>query len=144
MLVTDILKQKGREIVSISATQTTRSAAQMLADNNIGALVALDPDGAPEGILSERDIIDGIARHGAEALDLQIGIFLTRSMVHCSPRDTLLDVARTMTQRRIRHLPVVEGSQLIGLVSIGDVLKCRISEVELESLVLRDVAIALR
>jgi len=144
MLVADILKRKGTQVFSVDAKEGICDAMRLLAEKKVGALVVLGADGALEGILSEHDIVNAFARHAVVAMELQVGIFMSHEVISCAPCDSLFHVARTMTQRRIRHLPVLDGRDLVGLVSIGDVLKCRIEEIELESRVLRDVAIAMR
>ncbi|MGZ8369381.1 MAG: CBS domain-containing protein [Rhodoplanes sp.] len=97
-----------------------------------------------DGIISERDIAYGLAAHGAALPSLKVSDLMTRAVITCSLQDTVVDVAKVMTMRRIRHLPVKDGAKLVGVVSIGDVLKSRISEIELEANVLRDIAIASR
>jgi CBS domain-containing protein len=97
-----------------------------------------------EGIISERDVACGLAKHGAALSELRVSDLMTRSVITCAPEDTIGEVARIMTLQRIRHLPVKDGAKLVGVISIGDVLKSRISEIELEANVLRDMAIAHR
>ena len=97
-----------------------------------------------QGLVSERDIAHGLAVHGASLLSLKVSDLMTRSVITCAPEDSVADIARIMTMRRIRHIPVVDGGRVVGLVSIGDVLKSRISEIELEANVLRELAVVRR
>lgn len=97
-----------------------------------------------EGIISERDVAYGLAKHGAALSELRVSDLMTRSVITCAPEDSIGEVARIMMLQRIRHLPVKDGAKLVGVISIGDVLKSRISEIELEANVLRDMAIAHR
>jgi CBS domain-containing protein len=138
MLVSSILNGKGRQVAACKAGLTLREASERLARENIGALVVLDEGGRIEGILSERDIVRAIANQGAHALSHPIGDYMTRAVVTCSPNDTAEDLMRVMTLQRLRHLPVLEGQKLAGIVSIGDIVKHRLGELELERRALVD------
>jgi CBS domain-containing protein len=97
-----------------------------------------------KGLVSERDVAHGLAVHGAALLSLKVSDLMTRSVITCAPGDNVVEIARIMTMRRIRHIPVVDGGKVVGVISIGDILKSRISEIELEANVLRDLAVAHR
>ncbi len=95
-----------------------------------------------DGIISERDVAHGLAEHGSDLLNLKVSDLMTKAVVTCSSGDNIADIAKTMTQRRIRHLPVKDGADLVGVISVGDVVKHRMDEMQLEANVLRDYAIA--
>jgi CBS domain-containing protein len=137
MHVAAVLKRKGSHVVSITPDQTIAEAATLLTENRIGAALVLDSTDAIRGIISERDIIRGLAQHGADALTQRVEALMTRDVQHCSPKDTIADVMTVMTQRRTRHLPVVEDGKLLGLISIGDVVKQRLIDTDLEIETLR-------
>lgn len=133
MNVASILKQKGGEVVTAPATATTAEIAALLHRHRIGAVLVVDPKGAIEGIVSERDIVSAIARGGPQVLNRPAGEVMTRDVHTCAPGDSIYELMNVMTDHRIRHLPVVENGQLRGIVSIGDVVKQRIAEVEFEA-----------
>jgi CBS domain-containing protein len=133
MNVASILKQKGGEVVTAPATATTAEIAALLHRHRIGAVLVTGPDGAIEGIVSERDIVSAVARSGAPALDLPAGEIMTRDVHLCDPADGIYEIMNVMTEHRIRHLPVVVDGRLQGIISIGDVVKQRIAEVEFEA-----------
>lgn len=138
MRVADILKSKGSRVVTVAAKATLQEAARRLSEERIGALVVQDADGAIVGILSERDVVEGLARQGAGAVSSVVGDLMHHPVLTCSPGDPVLKLMATMTDRRVRHLPVVEAGQLIGIVSIGDAVKHRIDEIEAEAKALRE------
>lgn len=140
MKVSDILKAKGSAIKTIEANATMRALAHTFRKEQIGALLVLDDKGGLQGIISERDLARGIDEFGVDLPQMRVSNLMTRSVVTCAPDDRVSAVANIMTQRRIRHLPVVVDSKVVGLISIGDVLKHRLDEVQLEASVLRDVA----
>ena len=105
-------------------------------------MVVTGEGGALIGIISERDIVHGIAEHGAACLVMSVADLMTKRVITCAPDDSVARISRLMTESRIRHLPVVEGDQLAGVVSVGDVVKSRMEEMSLEANVLRDIAIA--
>lgn len=144
MKVIDILHHKGDAVKSVSPTDTVHLLSCRLSQDKIGAMVVISQTGALEGIVSERDVTRGLAEHGHSLLTMHVSDIMTRAVITCSPNDTLYEVAEVMTKRRIRHLPVLDGGMLAGLISIGDVLSRRLKEVELEANVLRDYTIALR
>jgi CBS domain-containing protein len=142
MKVAEILKQKGQDVISVRRTESITTLSHRLRMARIGAMVVLGEDGALEGIISERDVVHGIAEHGAGCLALMVADLMTQRVITCTPGDSVSRIARIMTENRIRHLPVVEGKALVGVVSVGDVVKNRLEEMSLEASVLRDMAIA--
>lgn len=142
MRVSDILKAKGSAVKTVEATATIRAFAQALKDEGVGAMVVKSAAGSVAGIISERDLARGLAQYGADMAALPVSALMTATVITCAPEDTVATVAKVMTQRRIRHLPVVVDGKLSGLISIGDVLKSRLDEVQLEANVLRDFALA--
>ena len=144
MQVADILKDKGHSTMTVRPAEAVQAFAIRLKLERVGAMPVSDDGKTLVGIISERDVAYGFAAHGNELAALRVADLMTASVVTCSPTDSIADVARVMTQRRIRHVPVVEHERLVGLISIGDVLKHRLSEIEFEADVLRDLAIARR
>ncbi len=138
MNVETILKSKGRNTVTIAADATIAKAAELLRREMIGAVLALDRSGALVGILSERDIVHALSEHGASVFEEPVSTVMTRKLHSCRREDTINDLMARMTEARIRHLPVLENGRLCGIVSIGDVVKCRLEEVEFEAGQLRD------
>lgn len=128
MLVVDILRKKGNDVVAIPPEATMADAAKVLSAHRIGAVLVRDAGGAVLGILSERDIVKGIAHKGEAVLADSVTSWMTRNVVTCEPGDAIASVMETMTRRRIRHVPVTENGELAGVVSIGDVVKHRIEE----------------
>lgn len=144
MRVADILKGKGSAIKSIEPGASVKALADRLRTEGVGAMLVSSGRDDIEGIISERDVVRGFATYGGALETMRVSQLMTRQVVTCSPDDPISQVARIMTERRIRHLPVRDGDRLVGMVSIGDVLKRRIDEVQLEANVLRDYAIAHR
>jgi CBS domain-containing protein/beta-phosphoglucomutase-like phosphatase (HAD superfamily) len=144
MRVSDILKAKGSAVKTIEPNATMRALAQSFRKEGVGAMLVLDGQGKLQGIISERDLARGIDEFGTDLPEMRVSDLMTRSVVTCAPDDGVAIVASVMTQRRIRHLPVVVDGAVVGLISIGDVLKYRLDEVQLEANVLRDVARARR
>ena len=138
MNVAAILKHKGRTVATASATSSLMDVAKILGAKKIGAVVVTDAGGRVTGIISERDIIRMIAGHGSDVLSRPVSDAMTHAVVTCVEADTLDDLMSKMTARRFRHLPVVEDGQLAGIVSIGDVVKHHISEVEMEATAMRE------
>ena len=132
MFVNAILSTKGCDVVTIEPTSTLRAAAKLLAERNIGALVVTGADRRVIGIVSERDIVHGLATHGAAALELPLTDVMTRRVSTCSPSDTICSVMERMTEGKFRHLPVLDQGRLAGIVSIGDVVKHRLQQMETE------------
>ncbi len=139
MNVKAILAAKGGEIVCIEPTADLAAATQLLSANRIGAvLITRSCDGHIAGILSERDIVRALSQHGPAALSLPVGQVMTREVTTCTEDETLGDVMERMTTGKFRHMPVVSKGKLVGLISIGDVVKQRVEEIESESNALRD------
>ncbi|MEZ4670870.1 MAG: CBS domain-containing protein [Anaerolineae bacterium] len=126
MIVQDILKKKSSEVLTIHAQQSLLEASQILAANNIGALVVVDDLKAPVGILSERDIVRQLAQHHESTGALSVGDVMTTAVVIALPDDDIAYLSNTMTNKRIRHLPVLHDGELVGIVSIGDVVKAQL------------------
>ena len=140
MSVAEILKGKGTRVETTRPEMTVAEAARLLTAKHIGALVVCDIKGKVIGIVSERDIVASIARQGPTALELRVGELMAGTVVSCAPEDEVKHVMAVMTNRRVRHLPVMVGGELRGIVSIGDVVKHRLDQTELEVSVLRDYA----
>jgi CBS domain-containing protein len=133
MTVKAILSHKGSGVVTIEPTVTLSAAVKTLAEHRIGAVVIAGPDKQVVGILSERDIVRALAQRGPGALEDAVGQVMTRKVVTCTESETVTELMGRMTAGKFRHLPVVEGGRLVGLVSIGDVVKHRLGEMEHES-----------
>lgn len=132
MIIANILKVKGRNVSTARPDDTVQEIANRLAQRKIGAIVIVGDGGAVSGIISERDLIRVIAQHGAKALQLQIADVMTKDVVVCTEQTSVDEIMELMTRGRFRHLPVIEHGALVGIVSIGDVVKHHIAEVELE------------
>ncbi|NMI00257.1 CBS domain-containing protein [Pseudonocardia acidicola] len=142
MKIADILNVKGRTVHTALPWTTVAEAVNRLNTHGIGAILACDADRKICGIISERDIIRGLGRHGSELLNMKIDDVMTHHVVTCAPDETVANAMALMTRGRYRHLPVVDNGSLIGMVSIGDLVKHRVREMELETGVLRDAVIA--
>jgi len=138
MNVKAILATKGDGVVTIEPNVTVEAAVAVLAKHRIGALVVLGADQRVIGILSERDIVRSLAELGPEALSVQLSQVMTRKVVTCGESETVSGIMERMTNGKFRHVPVIEQDRLVGIVSIGDVVKHRLSEIEIESAALRD------
>ena len=141
MRVENILTLKGSDIVSATPGDTVFDTAKLLAEMKIGAVLVREPGaGGPgiSGIISERDIIGGLAAHGADVMSKPVSELMTKDVLVCAPDDTIDKIMSMMTDRRIRHLPVVKDDELVGMISIGDVVKRRIAETEEEAQALRE------
>ncbi len=132
MHVAAVLKRKGNRIVSAAPEDSVAAVTRLLTEHRIGAVLVIDGDGQPVGILSERDVVRAVARDGAGALDRPAADLMTRELITGTPTDTVADMMAVMTQRRIRHVPIVESGRVVGVISIGDVVKARIDDAELE------------
>jgi CBS domain-containing protein/beta-phosphoglucomutase-like phosphatase (HAD superfamily) len=144
MKVANILQAKGSSVKTIPASASVRELSQRLKADAVGAMVVVTDGGRLAGIISERDVARGLAEHGAALPGLAVSQLMTKTVVTCVPEDSIAGISKIMTQRRIRHLPVLVNGELAGLVSIGDVVKFRMDEMQLEANVLRDYAIAKR
>jgi CBS domain-containing protein len=138
MTVKAILSRKGGDVVTIAPTAQLAEAVKLLAARRIGAIVITGPGERVAGILSERDIVRVLAERGTAVLDEQVGAVMTRNVVTCTGAETVTAIMERMTAHRFRHLPVVEQNKLIGIISIGDVVKRRVEEIEGESNALRE------
>ncbi len=138
MTVKAILDRKGSDVATIEPTADLASAVKLLAARRIGALVVTSSEREIAGIISERDIRRVLAEFGAAALEQPVGQVMTRKVVTCTRADTMSSIMELMTAGRFRHLPVVEGNKLIGIISIGDVVKYRVQQIEFESAALRE------
>jgi CBS domain-containing protein len=138
MHVEHILRNKGRGVVTIEPNRTLAEAALLLAERKIGAVVVGDTFRPVLGILSERDIVRAIAARGPCALDEPVSRSMTEKVITCTGQSAINQVMEIMTEGRFRHVPVVEDGSLVGIVSIGDVVKHRLAEVEAESIAMRD------
>ena len=138
MTVKAILSKKGTDVLTIEPTTKLADATRLLAEHAIGALVVTGADRRIVGIVSERDIVQELAAHGPAALDLPLTDVMTRRVSTCGMGDTVSSVMERMTQGKFRHLPVVEQGRLAGIVSIGDVVKARLGQLETENQALFD------
>jgi CBS domain-containing protein len=137
MTVTSILAAKGGDIISIEPTATLRAATALLAQHRIGAVLVLGAERRVVGILSERDIVQAIAARGAQALDEPVSRAMTRKVASCTGDESIPSIMERMTAGKFRHMPVVDRGELIGIISIGDVVKQRVDEMERESEAMR-------
>jgi CBS domain-containing protein len=140
MLISDVLHGKGRDVVKIGTADSVSAAVAKLAERRIGALVVEDRWTKLVGIFSERDFVNAVARHGAAALDLTVEKLMSSPIISCRSNDRIDAALAAMTLARVRHLPVIDDSQLKGIVSIGDLVKHRLDEKELEANVLLDLS----
>ena len=143
MKVSGILESKGGRVVTVRPEATIDTVVHRMRLEHIGAVVVSEDGQSVAGILSERDILRALAEHGAALLGLQAGELMTREVITCRRDDTVQSAMVKMTHGRFRHLPVVENGRLLGIVSIGDAVKSRLEEVELEANVLRDAYLAI-
>src|SRR6185295_651562 len=132
------LRHKGREVATIDGAESVRTALGLLADKGIGAIVVSSDGRHIDGIMSERDIARGLHTHGAGLLAEPVSSVMTAQVHTCEPHMSVHDLARTMTDHRVRHVPVVEDGALVGIVSIGDIVKARLDELEEERKQLMD------
>jgi len=138
MTVDTILAAKGGDVVTIEPTATLAKAAALLAERKIGAIVVLGAGDRIAGILSERDIVRALSQGGVRALDEPLSQSMTRNVATCSREDSIQSLMERMTAGKFRHMPVLEDNRMIGIVSIGDVVKQRLGEMERESEAMRD------
>jgi CBS domain-containing protein len=137
MNVDSILRGKGSSVATIAPQATIADAVAMLQRERIGAIVVSRDGAKVDGILSERDIIHGLAGLGGRLLETHVEALMTRRVVTCTPRDSVAELMAEMTKRRIRHIPVLRDGELAGIISIGDVVKARLDEMEYETSSLR-------
>ena len=137
MTVRAILDTKGHEILSVEPDAKLSAAVKILGERKIGAVLVMN-QGRLEGILSERDIVRVLGERGASVLDEPVSATMTRKVVSCREKDTVSEIMENMTRGKFRHMPVVEDNRVVGLISIGDIVKWRVREYETEQEALRD------
>jgi len=133
MLVSQVIKEKGVAVFTVSPHQTVGEAAALLHELKVGAMVVVDDRDEVVGILSERDVVRVVGLHGSQALDRNVAGCMTRKVIFAHPEETVDSLLGRMTDRRVRHLPVLNGGRLAGIVSIGDLVKRKIAETEAEA-----------
>jgi len=138
MNVEHILQAKGREVLTIEPGQSLADAARALTERRIGAVIVAESDQKVLGILSERDIVRAVARAGAAALETPVSQHMTGKVVSCTRHTTVNELMEVMTERKFRHMPVIEDGRLCGIISIGDVVKNRVAEIEAETQAMRE------
>jgi CBS domain-containing protein len=139
MRISDVLRGKGHDVVTVETDTKLKDVIEILASKRIGAVVVLDRF-KPTGIFSERDLVNVLASHGAAGLELTVAGLMSHPIIAGHPDDRIEAALDVMTRERIRHLPVLDNTKLVGLVSIGDLVKHRLTEKELEADVMRDIA----
>lgn len=142
MHIREILHRKGHDIKSVGPTATLAHCAAHMKLDRIGALVVCESDRALKGVIAERDIVHALVDHGPRALEMRAQDVMDAAPATCKPDDTIASIARQMTRRRVRHVPVCEDGRVVAVVSIGDIVRERLEEVELERDTLRDMASA--
>ena len=138
MTVSLILKGKGAEVISVRPDSTLSAVVETLASRRIGAVLVLHEGGSVAGVLSERDVVRALAQHGPAALEMTASSVMTHEVVSADPHDSIERVMEKMTHGRFRHLPILDQGRLVGIISIGDVVKKRIDEAEHEAQALRE------
>lgn len=138
MNVAGILKGKSADIITVKADDTIAVVAGLLGEHRIGAVLVMGDGQDVQGVISERDIVRGLANSGSGCLNMKASELMTSNVISCAPSDTIDQVMSLMTDKRIRHLPVMEDGALKGFISIGDVVKRRMDEVEQEAAAMRD------
>lgn len=130
MKISDVVRRKGSTVATVPPSATVTMLLERLTEHDVGAMVVRGPDGSLTGIVSERDVVRQLQVHGAALLSFPVESIMTTDVVTCTPHDSVEDVMRLMTERRVRHVPVVDHGMLAGIVSIGDVVKSRIDDLE--------------
>jgi CBS domain-containing protein len=130
--ISDVLQSKGPDVTTLDAGATVRELVAVLGERRIGAVIVSSGDRSPAGMVSERDVVRQLQLQAGELLDQPVASIMSADVVVCAPRDTVDAVLQLMTERRIRHVPVVEDARVVGIVSIGDLVKSRIGELRLE------------
>lgn len=133
MTVAHILQSKGSDVISVSPTAAILEVADILAEHKIGAVLVIGPGDKLAGIISERDIVRALAQRGRELAGSKVSEYMTSELITCAPDATIDQIMSLMTQGRVRHLPVLDKGKLCGMISIGDIVKRRIAEVEFEA-----------
>jgi len=141
MSVEAILKTKGSNVFTIRPEHSVADAAALMSAKKVGVAVVCDTKGMVVGVVSERDIVSGITQFGKGVVDMPVRNIMTSPVLTCGPGDSVKRIMEIMTERRIRHLPVVDGGDLLGMVSIGDAVNFRLREAQMETAVLRDIAV---
>lgn len=141
MSVEAILKTKGSNVFTIRPEHSVADAAALMSAKKVGVAVVCDAKGTVIGVVSERDIVSGITQFGKGVVDMPVRNIMTSPVLTCGPGDSVKRIMEIMTERRIRHLPVVDGGDLLGMVSIGDAVNFRLREAQMETAVLRDIAV---
>jgi CBS domain-containing protein len=136
--VSSVLATKGRDVVTLEPSASLAAAARLLAEKRIGAIVILGADRRIVGILSERDIVQAIAERGADALGEPVSVAMTRTVSTCNEAETVSSIMERMSAGKFRHMPVADQGRLVGMVSIGDVVKHRLHAMECDSAAMRD------
>ena len=140
--VRELLDAKGHDVLQVTPETTVARVAQFMREERVGAFVVSHDGQHVHGLITERDLVLGLARHGGEAVHLTARDLMQRSVVTCAPTDSIRSAMTAMTRARVRHLPVVDGGRLCGLVSIGDVIKSFVDDADLEARVLREAYLA--
>ena len=138
MKVSDILNAKGSRVFTIEPEESVATVIKKIMSAKVGAMVVSVDGTRPEGLITERDVVHGLGRHGAKLLAMQVREVMIRKVLTCAPGDSIQDVMIKMTEGRTRHLPVIDGGRLAGMISIGDVVKSRLENAEQEAAGLRD------
>ena len=138
MKVESILAQKGTEVITTGPDVSLADAARLLTNRRIGAAIVADPPGQVVGIISERDIVHTLAARREDWMRLKVADAMTRNVVTCAPEDSIAGLMALMTEHRFRHVPVKDGDRLVGIVTLGDVVKCPVEEVEREAAAMRE------
>ncbi len=133
MLVSQIIREKGDMVFTTTPDEVVRNAVALLDERNVGAAVVIDAGGQVAGIFSERDLVRLVAKHGAAALDQPVSSCMSRDVIFAAPSETIDSLMARMTDRRVRHLPVLDEDRLVGIISIGDLVKRKIAETEAEA-----------
>ncbi|WP_158840266.1 CBS domain-containing protein [Saccharothrix deserti] len=130
MRIADVLRNKGSAVATVESRASVADLVAALAEHNVGAMVVIGPEGGIAGIVSERDVVRKLHDRGGELLAAPVSEIMTSELFTCSPRDSVDSLTVLMTEQRIRHVPVVDGDRLVGIVSIGDVVKSRINQLQ--------------
>ncbi len=138
MIVSQILREKGHDVYTVFKEISVKEVSALLAEKRIGAVVVTDQADAVEGIISERDVVRGLAQHGSSILDKKVEELMTKNVITHGLDDHIDDLMQKMSKSRIRHLPILDDGKLVGVISIGDVVKNRVKELEAEGNMLRD------
>lgn len=138
MSVAQILKKKGNKVFSVASNDKILHALEILRENRIGAVLVMEANDKIVGVLSERDVVWALPENGPALLEKPVSFLMTRSVVTCTPDYTVEEILALMTRRRFRHVPVLEDSKLVGIISIGDAVKERISDLEHEEEALKE------